>query len=208
MFPRGKTGVTSSQVRLARLPLNKANACRLKTRACIKMAAAIAAVRAPTDTPTKASRAGVRLSLEASRNISRPLTTAPATDREVTPQAPAPRTPAMARDWTMAAPPPSPKSWGSPKGLRVALWSSAPAAPRQAPTIKAATTLGMRNECTITSAAGSPPSAKSAFTSVAASRLAAPKATPATQPNSNATTRPARARIEGRLIRSLLPTQP
>ena len=158
------------------------------------MAAATARVRAPIDTPTRARRAGVRLSREANRDMRRAPIRAATTDREVSPQGPVPRTPARARAWTMGAPPPSPNSWGSPRGLRVALWSSDPEAPRHAPTIRAAATLGMRRERTITSAVGSPLSVKRALTSAEASRLAVPKATPTMQPASRATARPVSTR--------------
>ena len=100
------------------------------------------------------------------------------TDREVSPQRPIPSTPARARAWTIAAPPPSPNSWGSPRGLRVALWISDPAAPRHAPTTSAAATLGIRMERTITSAVGSPLSVKRALTSVEASKIGSAECDP------------------------------
>ena len=65
-----------------------------------------------------------------------------------------------------------------------------PQPPRHAPTTRAATTLGMRRERTITSAVGSPLSVKRTLTSVENSRLAVPKMTPTMQPASRATARP------------------
>ena len=156
----------------------------------------------------RARRAGVRFYREASRNMRSAPIRAASTDREVMPQGPVPRTPAKARAWTIAAPPPSPNSCGSARGLRVALWSSDPAAPRHAPATRAAKTLGMRSERTITSAVGSPLSVKRALRSVEASRLAVPKATPTTQPAKSATVRPVRTRVRDAAMGSLLSVRP
>ena len=97
---------------------------------------------------------------------------------------------------------------GPPRGSGWALWSRAPAAPRQPPTTKAATILGMRKECTITWAAGSPPSVNNTLARVATPRLAVPRAIPAMQPASRATPIAARTRTGEAPIESLPPARP